>query len=129
MALEADLAASMQASMAEQQKMIDQMSTQEAQAKAAQRQAMRGQALQTEMQAQSIDPKAIRKGATAPGVAAGIATMAQPAVQLGVAGLAEQAKLQGTARAYESLRTSAKAAGAADPDAFAQNVIIANQYR
>lgn len=129
MTLEADLAASMQESMAEQQKMIDQMSQQEAQAKAAQREALRSQALQTKMQAQSIDPKAIRKGATAPGVAAGIATMAQPAMQLGVAGLAEQAELQGTARGYDSLRASAEEAGAADPDAFAQSVIAANQYR
>ena len=103
MTLEADLAASMQESMAEQQRSIDALSQQEAQAKDAQRQAMRGQALQTEMQAQSIDPKAIRKGATAPGVAAGIATMAQPAMQLGVAGLAEQAELQGLARGYGAL--------------------------
>ena len=65
-ALEAELQASMQESMAEQQKMIDQLSTQEAQAKAAQRQALRGQALQTEMQAQAIDPKAIAAATRAP---------------------------------------------------------------
>ncbi len=65
-ALEAELDASMQASMAEQQKMIDQLSNQEAQTKAAQRQALRGQALQTEMQAQAIDPKAIKQATRAP---------------------------------------------------------------
>jgi len=65
-ALEGELQASLQASAAEQQKMIDQMSTQEAQAKAAQRQAMNQQALQTEMQAQAIDPKAIAAAARSP---------------------------------------------------------------
>jgi chromosome segregation ATPase len=65
-ALESELQASLQASMAEQQKMIDQLSTQEAQAKAAQRQALKGQALQTEMQAQAIDPKAIKQATMAP---------------------------------------------------------------
>jgi len=65
-ALESELQASLQASMAEQQKMIDQLSQQEAQAKAAQRQALEGQALQTEMQAQAIDPKAIAAATRAP---------------------------------------------------------------
>jgi hypothetical protein len=65
-ALESELQASLQASAAEQQKMIDQLSTQEAQAKAAQRQALKGQALQTEMQAQAIDPKAIAAATRAP---------------------------------------------------------------
>jgi hypothetical protein len=105
-ALEADLAASMQASMAEQQKMIDQLSNQEAQAKAAQRQALRGQALQTEMQAQAINPEAIRKGATAPAFAQVGAALAQPAMQLGVSGLAQQAQLQGTARGYDALKAN-----------------------
>ena len=72
-ALESELQASLQASMAEQQKMIDQLSTQEAQNKAAQRQALTGQALQTEMQAQAINPKAIKQATMAPmyGQAAG----------------------------------------------------------
>lgn len=102
--LEAELAASMQESMAEQQKMIDQLSTQEAQAKAAQRQALRGQALQTEMQAQAIDPEAIRKATTAPAYAQVATTLAQPAMQLGAGGLAQTAKLQGTARGYGALK-------------------------
>lgn len=105
-ALEADLAASMQESMAEQQKMIDQLSNQEAQAKAAQRQALRGQALQTEMQAQAINPEAIRKAATAPAAAQIGAALAQPAMQLGVSGLAQQAQLQGTARGYDALKAN-----------------------
>lgn len=105
-ALEADLAASMQASMAEQQKMIDQLSNQEAQAKDAQRQALRTQALQTKMQAQAIDPEAIRKGATAPAFAQVGAALAQPAMQLGVSGLAQQAQLQGTARGYDALKAT-----------------------
>ena len=65
-ALESELQASLQASAAEQQKMIDQLSTQEAQTKAAQRQALKGQALQTEMQAQAIDPKAVAAATRAP---------------------------------------------------------------
>lgn len=105
-ALEADLAASMQESMAEQQKMIDQLSNQEAQAKAAQRQALRGQALQTEMQKQAINPEAIRMGATAPAFAQVGAALAQPAMQLGVSGLAQQAQLQGTARGYDALKAN-----------------------
>ena len=104
--LEAELAASMQESMAEQQKMIDQLSAQEAQAKAAQRQALRGQALQTEMQAQAIDPEAIRKATTAPAFAQVATTLAQPAMQLGAGGLAQTAKLQGTARGYGALKAT-----------------------
>ena len=92
--------------MAEQQKMIDQLSTQEAQAKAAQRQALRGQALQTEMQAQAIDPEAIRKATTAPAFAQVATTLAQPAMQLGAGGLAQTAKLQGTARGYGALKAN-----------------------
>ena len=105
-ALEAELQASMQESMAEQQKMIDQLSAQEAQAKAAQRQALRGQALQTEMQAQAIDPEAIRKATTAPAFAQVATTLAQPAMQLGAGGLAQTAKLQGTARGYGALKAT-----------------------
>ena len=105
-ALEAELDASLQASMAQQQQMIDQMSQQEAVAKDAQRQALRTQALQTKMQAQAIDPEAIRKGATAPAFAQVGAALAQPAMQLGVSGLAQQAQLQGTARGYDALKAS-----------------------
>jgi hypothetical protein len=96
-ALEAELDASLQASMAEQQKMIDQMSTQEAQAKAAQRQALRGQALQTEMQAQAIDPKAIAAATRAPmygqiaGTVGGSAvSLASPTAATQVSGIAGQ---------------------------------------
>ena len=105
-ALEAELDASLQASMAQQQQMIDQMSQQEAVAKDAQRQALRTQALQTKMQAQAIDPEAIRKGATAPAFAQVGAALAQPAMQLGVSGLAQQAQLQGTARGYDALKAN-----------------------
>jgi len=104
-ALEGELQASLQASAAEQQKMIDQLSTQEAQAKAAQRQAMNQQALQTEMQAQAIDPKAIAAATRAPMYAQMGATIGQPAMQLGMAGLGQQAQIQGSARAYQSLTT------------------------
>jgi hypothetical protein len=102
-ALEGELQASLQASAAEQQKMIDQMSTQEAQAKAAQRQAMNQQALQTKMQAQAIDPKAVAAAARAPMYGQMGATIGQPAMQLGMAGLGQQAQTQGSARAYQSL--------------------------
>lgn len=63
--LEAELDASLQASLAEQQKSIDALSQQEAQAKAAQREALRSQALQTKMQAQAIDPQAMKQAARA----------------------------------------------------------------
>ena len=71
----------MQESMAEQQKMIDQLSTQEAQAKAAQRQAMQGQALQTEMQAQAINPKAIKQATMAPMYGQVAGTLGSTAIQ------------------------------------------------
>jgi hypothetical protein len=64
--LEARLAESLQQSMADQQKMIDQLSAQEAQTKAGQRQALRTQALQTKAQAQAIDPDAMARAARAP---------------------------------------------------------------
>jgi len=96
-ALEAELDASLQASMAEQQKMIDQMSNQEAQAKAAQRQSLRGQALQTEMQAQAIDPNAIKQATMAPmygqiaGTVGGSAvSLASPTAATQVSGIAGQ---------------------------------------
>jgi hypothetical protein len=68
--------------MAEQQKMIDQLSTQEAQNKAAQRQALRGQALQTEMQAQAIDPKAIKRATMAPMYGQVAGTVGGTAIQM-----------------------------------------------
>ena len=125
--LEAELAASLQQSMAEQQKMIDQLSTQEAQAKAAQRQALRTQALQTEAQAQAIDPEAVRIAATAPGVAAGVSSIAQPATQLGISGLAQAAQLQGTAFGYDRLRANAPTG--VDPDDYAGSILKAQQFR
>ena len=81
-ALESELQASLQASMAEQQKMIDQLSTQEAQNKAAQRQALTGQALQTEMQAQAIDPKAIKQATMAPMYGQVAGTVGGTAIQM-----------------------------------------------
>jgi hypothetical protein len=81
-ALESELQASLQASAAEQQKMIDQLSTQEAQAKAAQRQALTGQALQTEMQAQAINPKAIKQATMAPMYGQVAGTLGGTAIQM-----------------------------------------------
>ena len=98
--LESDLAASMQESMAEQQKMIDQMSNQEAQAKAAQRQALRGQALQTEMQAQAIDPKAIAAATRAPMYGQIATTLGSPLATVGASGLSEKVDFKSKAQAY-----------------------------
>ena len=92
--LEAELDASLQASLAEQQKSIDALSQQEAQAKAAQREALRSQALQTKMQAQAIDPQAMKQAARAGmygqvGSTLGSAAMqaSLPVVQQQVAGM------------------------------------------
>ena len=127
-ALEAELDASLQASMAQQQQMIDQMSQQEAVAKDAQRQALRTQALQTKMQAQAIDPEAIRKGATAPAFAQVGAALAQPAMQLGVSGLAQQAQLQGTGRGYDALKAN-KGRSAAETQAILDSYLGRNSGR
>ena len=102
--LESDLAASMQESMAEQQKMIDQLSTQEAQAKAAQRQALRGQALQTEMQAQAIDPKAIAAATRAPMYGQIATPIGSPLATVGASGLAERVDFMSKARAYSDAK-------------------------
>ena len=102
--LESDLAASMQESMAEQQKMIDQLSNQEAQAKAAQRQALRGQALQTEMQAQAIDPKAIAAATRAPMYGQIATTIGSPLATVGASGLAERVDFMSKARAYSDAK-------------------------
>jgi hypothetical protein len=92
--LEAELDASLQASLAEQQKSIDALSQQEAQAKAAQREALRSQALQTKMQAQAINPQAMKQAASAGmygqvGSTVGSAAMqaSLPVVQQQVAGI------------------------------------------
>jgi regulator of protease activity HflC (stomatin/prohibitin superfamily) len=101
--LEAELAASMQESMAEQQKMIDQLSSQEAQAKAAQRQALRTQALQTQAQAQAIDPKAVAQAARA-GVIGQVATaVGSPLATIGASGLSEQVDFRTKAESYQRL--------------------------
>ena len=69
---EAELAASLQTSAAEQQRTLDQLSAQEARNKADQRSALRSQALQLQAQAQSIDPNAVARAARA-GTAAQVA--------------------------------------------------------
>lgn len=101
--LEAELAASMQESMAEQQKMIDQLSSQEAQAKAAQRQALRTQALQTQAQAQAIDPKAVAQAARAGAIGQVATAVGSPLATIGASGLSEQVDFRTKAESYKRL--------------------------
>jgi len=114
-ALEAELDASLQASMAQQQQMIDQMSQQEAVAKDAQRQALRTQALQTKMQAQAIDPEAIRKGATAPVFGQIGSTLASAGMQVAAPTVSQQVQAGSLGKQLEPIAGVDFSAAGFDP--------------
>ena len=113
--LEAELDASLQASLAEQQKSIDALSQQEAQAKAAQREALRSQALQTKMQAQAIDPQAMKQAARAGMYGQAAGTLGSAAMQVTAPTVSQQAQARALGKQLDSV-ASLEGFGTADFD-------------